>query len=63
MDPTAFDHAALSGFVDEAVEILSHSKHAAANGRLDYIARGLQKRVDQVSAAMEALQFAHRGWR
>lgn len=59
-DPAAFDHAALSGFVDEAVEILSNSKHAIANGRLGYIARGLQKRVDAVSAVVETLQFVHR---
>lgn len=62
-DPAAFDHATLSGFVDEAVEILSNSKHATANGRLGYIARGLQKRVDAVSAVVETLQFVHRGWR
>ncbi|MEF2649100.1 hypothetical protein [Collinsella tanakaei] len=49
--------------MDEAVEILSNSKHATANGRLGYIARGLQKRVDAVSAVAETLQFVHRGWR
>lgn len=62
-DHATFDHATLSGFVDEAVEILSNSKHATANGRLSYIARGLQKRVDAVSAVVETLQFVHRGWR
>ena len=60
-DPAAFDHAALSGFVDEAVEILSNSKHATANGRLGYIARGLQKRVDAVSAVVETLHFSTAG--
>ena len=42
-DLSWFDPAALSGFVDEAAAILSNSKHATASGRLDHIARGLQK--------------------
>ena len=46
--------------MDEAVEILSNSKHATANERVGYIAHGLQKRVDAVSAVVETLQFVHR---
>lgn len=52
---TWFRESALDGFADEAVEILGASKHAA--GRLDYIKRGLERRVDVVSQLMRVLAY------
>ncbi len=52
-----FDPAALDGFVEEAVGILSGSVHATQPGRLDYIARGLQARFFAVTEAMGVLRY------
>lgn len=47
-----FDPRALVGFVEEAVDILGASRYATQDGRLDYIAQGLHRQVEQVSFAM-----------
>ena len=52
-----FDPSPLDGFVEEALEILSGSTHAAQPGRLDYIARGLRARVSAVTSAMALLSY------
>lgn len=51
-----FDEAALKGFVDEAIELLSQSASATQDGRLDYVAQGLRARVGAVAAAVRTLK-------
>lgn len=55
-----FDPSRLNGFVDEAIEILSQSEWATAEGRLEAIRRGLERRVIEVSAAIEVLRHVQR---
>lgn len=55
-----FDSSRLNGFVDEAIEILSQSEWATAEGRLEAIRRGLERRVIEVSAAVEVLRHVRR---
>lgn len=55
-----FDSSRLNGFVDEAIEILSQSEWATAEGRLEAIRRGLERRVIEVSAAVEVLRHVQR---
>lgn len=55
-----FDATALDGFVDEAVELLTHSRSVVESGRLDFIAEGLRERVRSVSAAVGALRYVVR---
>ena len=55
-----FDSSRLNGFVDEAIEILSQSEWATAEGRLESIRRGLERRVIEVGAAVEALRHVQR---
>ena len=50
-----FDPVRLEGFADEAVEVLRGSAHASAPGRLDYIARGLEAQIRDVTLAMGIL--------
>ena len=45
---------------DEAIEILSQSKWATAEGRLESIRRGLERRVIEVSASVEVLRYVQR---
>ena len=64
-DPTAalaciddlswFDPAALDGFVDEACDILSASKHATRSGRLDFVREGLSRNIAMVLDAAKIL--------
>lgn len=55
-----FDSSRLNGFVDEAIEILSQSEWATAEGRLEAIRRGLERRIIEVSAAVEVLRHVRR---
>lgn len=55
-----FDASRLNGFVDEATEILSQSTWATADNRLEAIHRGLERRVTEVSAAVEVLRHVRR---
>lgn len=55
-----FDSSRLNGFVDEAIEILSQSEWATAEGRLESICRGLERRVIEVNAAVEVLRHVRR---
>lgn len=55
-----FDSSRLDGFVGEAIEILSQSKWATAEGRLESIRRGLERRVVEVNAAVEVLRYVRR---
>ena len=55
-----FDPARLQGFADEAVEILRGSSSAYEGGRIDRIAQGLQRRVQEVSTAVEVLRHVPR---
>lgn len=55
-----FDSSRLNGFVDEAIEILSQSEWATAEGRLEAICRGLERRVIEVGAAVEVLRHVQR---
>ena len=55
-----FDSSRLNGFVDEAIEILSQSEWATAEGRLEAIRRGLERRVIEVGAAVEVLRHVQR---
>lgn len=52
-----FDAEALDGFVEQAAEILSASKHATAGGRLDYIEEGLARQVEHVGGLMQVLRY------
>ena len=58
--PDWFDSSRLNGFVDEAIEILSQSEWATAEGRLEAIRRGLERRIIEVSAAVEVLRHVRR---
>ena len=55
-----FNASRLDGFVDEAIEILSQSAWATAEDRLEAIRRGLERRMIEVSAAVEVLQHVRR---
>lgn len=55
-----FDASRLDGFVDEAIEILSQSTWAVAEGRLEAIRHGLELRTIEVSAAVEVLRHVSR---
>lgn len=55
-----FDASHLDGFVDETVEILSQSAWATAGNRLKAIRRGLERRMIEVSAAVEVLRHVQR---
>ena len=55
-----FDSSRLNGFVDEAIEILLQSEWATAEGRLESIRRGLERRVIEVNAAVEVLRHVRR---
>lgn len=50
-----FDERALTGFVDDAVELLAGSEHASADGRLSYIAEGIERRRREVTGALRVL--------
>ena len=50
-----FDERALIGFVDDAVELLAGSEHASADGRLSYIAEGIELRAREVTGALRVL--------
>lgn len=52
-----FEGAALDGFVDEAAELLSHSAHACAPGRMDYLVEGLRRNVARVSTVVAVLRY------
>lgn len=53
-----FDASSLDGFADEAIEILSKSEWATAGGRLGAIRTGLERRVIEVTAAVDVLRHA-----
>ena len=55
-----FDSSRLNGFVEEAIKTLSRSKWATAEGRLESIRRGLERRVIEVNAAVEVLRHVRR---
>ena len=50
-----YEPAALDGFVDEAIEILRPSAHASQDGRLDYIAKGLERQVEKIGWIMAVM--------
>ena len=54
-DLSWFDPSALDGFVDEACDILSQSRHATAPGRLDFIREGLTRNIALVRDAAKVL--------
>ena len=50
-----FDPTALDGFVEDAIEILAGSEHAAAGGRLDLLAHALECQVDEAIFAVRVV--------
>lgn len=54
-DLSWFDPTALDGFVEEACDILSASRHAMRPGRLDYIREGLARNIALVCDAAQLL--------
>ncbi len=52
-----FDPDKLSGFVDEAMTILSGSSHATQPGRLSYIEQGLRDRIRTVCDVLAVLAY------
>lgn len=54
-DLSWFDPSAMDGFVDEACDILSQSRHATAPGRLDFIREGLTRNIALVQDAAKLL--------
>ena len=47
----------LDGFAEQAGTILSQSKHAASDGRLEFITRGVSRQIDLITQLMKVLRY------